>query len=206
MRIVAQYSHLNGLEFLEARKPHIWQEIEAVVASIDAEACKTKVSKEKNTMGELFYSPRELNDRFREEFYTRGWEKPGQVRFFPTDDPDLTREIMHLKPKQQREKLEVLGKKIISSYNEADFLKERISLEVQFGKYSFVQFDMFIKHAANYMHDLIDLGVEIVPMKSMEEEMSSGPPFYEKHLHEILRQGRVFPPVPLILVGVAPDI
>jgi len=54
LRIVAQYSHLNGLEFLEARKPHIWQEIEAVVASIDAEACKTKVSKEKNTMANCF--------------------------------------------------------------------------------------------------------------------------------------------------------
>ncbi len=43
----AQYSHLNGLEFLEARKPLIWQEIQDVVASIDAEACKTKFSKEK---------------------------------------------------------------------------------------------------------------------------------------------------------------
>lgn len=177
-----------------------------MVASIDAEACKTKISKEKNTMGELFYSPKDLNDRFREAFYARDWQRPGQVRFFPTDDPDLTKELMNLEPRAQRERLEVLGKKIIASYNEADFLKERVSLEVQFGKYSFVQFDMFIKHAANYMHDRIDVGIEIVPMKSMEEQMSSGPPFYEKHLHEILRQGRTFPPVPLVLIGVAPDV
>lgn len=206
MRIGAQYSHLNGLEFLEARKPHIWTEIQEVIASVDAEACKTKVSKEKDMKGKLLYSPKCLNKRFRDAFYGRDWERPAQTRFFPTDDADLTRELMNLEPKEQKARLKALGKKIIGSYNEADFLKERVSLEVQFGKYSFVQFDMFIKHTANYMQNRIDLGVEIVPMKSMEEEMSSGPPFYEKHLHEILRQGRVFPPVPLILIGVLPDV
>mgnify|MGYP001995163531 CR=1 FL=1 len=54
------------------------------------------------------------------------------------------------------------------------------------------------------MQDRIDLGIEIVPMKSMEREMSSGLPYYEKYFHEILRQGRIFPPVPLILVGIKP--
>ncbi|MAE44866.1 MAG: hypothetical protein CMF63_07780 [Magnetovibrio sp.] len=63
---------------------------------------------------------------------------------------------------------------------------------------------IFIKHAADYMQDRIDLGIEIVPMKSMEREMSSGLPYYEKYFHEILRQGRIFPPVPLILVGIKP--
>ncbi len=66
-------------------------------------------------MGELFYSPKDLNDRFREAFYARDWQRPGQVRFFPTDDPDLTKELMNLEPRAQRERLEVLGKKIIAS-------------------------------------------------------------------------------------------
>ena len=30
--------------------------------------------------------------------------------------------------------------------NESDFFKERVSIEVQFGKYAFVQYDIFIKH------------------------------------------------------------
>lgn len=75
---------------------------------------------------------------------------------------------------------------------------------MQFGKYSFVQFDLFIKHTADFMHDRIDLGIEIVPTKVLEKQMSSGPPYFEKHLHEIVRQGRTFPPVPLILIGVEP--
>ncbi len=154
--------------------------------------------------GKILYSPTCLNDRFRDVFYDVGWERPGRTYFYPTDDAELTRELLELEPEEQNVRLEELGKKIIQSYNEADFIKERVALEVQFGKYSFVQFDMFIKHAANYMQGHIDLGMEIVPMKVMEEEMSSGPPFYEKHLHEILRQGRIFPPVPLVLIGVEP--
>ena len=78
-------------------------------------------------------------------------------------------------------------------------------MSTESGFYFFVvQFDIFIKHASDYMNDRIDVGVEIVPMKSMEDEMSSGPPYFEKHLHEIQRQGRIFPPVPLVLIGIEP--
>lgn len=47
MKIAETYSHLNGLEFLLVHRPHLWAEIERVVLSIDAAACRTKVSKEK---------------------------------------------------------------------------------------------------------------------------------------------------------------
>jgi len=204
MRIAAQYSHLNGLEFLRVHLPELWMGIGEAVAAVDAESCRVKISKEKTMRGKVLYSPACLNDRFRGALYEREWEKPERTRFYPTDDAELTKELLKLAPDEQREKLKLLGKRIIGSYNEADFIQGRVALEIQFGKYTFVQFDMFIKHAANYMQDKIDLGIEIVPMKSMEEEMSSGPPFYEKHLHEILRQGRIFPPVPLILIGVEP--
>ena len=41
---MTQYSHLNGWEYLKVHKPNIWSEIEAVIASADAEACRTKIS------------------------------------------------------------------------------------------------------------------------------------------------------------------
>lgn len=204
MKIGAKYSHLNGMEWLLVHHPKIWDELSTVISIVDSEKAKTKVSKEQTMRDRLLYSPDNLNLQFKKELWSRGWEKPGQVVFYPTDDESLTRELIPLSPKEQKAVLESLGKRTIRSYNEADFMKERIALEVQFGKYSFVQFDIFIKHASNYMRGIIDLGIEIVPMKSMEDEMSSGPPFYEKHLHEILRQGRIFPPVPLILIGVEP--
>ncbi|MCP4272921.1 MAG: restriction endonuclease, partial [Gammaproteobacteria bacterium] len=53
MKIVETYSHLNGLEFLLVHKPTLWEEIKGVVESVEAEGCKTKVSKEKTMKGRL---------------------------------------------------------------------------------------------------------------------------------------------------------
>ena len=49
MRVVTYYSHLNGLEFLQVHKPGLWAEILDVIARLDAETCRTKVSKEIRT-------------------------------------------------------------------------------------------------------------------------------------------------------------
>lgn len=46
--------------------------------------------------------------------------------------------------------------------------------------------------------------IEILPMKEMERQMSSGVPYYERDLANVLRQGRGVPAVPLVLVGIAP--
>lgn len=47
MNIAETYSHLNGLEYLMVHKPELWSEIQQVISSIDANKCKTKVSREK---------------------------------------------------------------------------------------------------------------------------------------------------------------
>ena len=72
---------------------------------------------------------------------------------------------------------------------------------MQFGKYAFVAHDLFVKHMAFFVADVIDVGVEILPMKELENEMSSGVPYYERDLLDIIRQGRG---VPLVLIGIAP--
>ena len=51
---------------------------------------------------------------------------------------------------------------------------------------------------------VIDVGIEILPMKELEGEMSSGVAYYERDLLNIIRQGRGIPAVPLVLIGVAP--
>jgi len=42
VKIVEQYSHLNGLEFLLVHKPTLWNEIQSVIKSVDASKCRTK--------------------------------------------------------------------------------------------------------------------------------------------------------------------
>lgn len=83
-------------------------------------------------------------------------------------------------------------------------MKDRVAIEVQFGKYSFVAYDLFVKHLAFYVRDQIDVGIEILAMKSLQSNMSSGPGYYEGELYNIIRNGRGVPAVPLVIVGVEP--
>lgn len=203
MRIVNRYSHLNGQEFLQVHKPGLLEEIESVIAAIDAAACRTKVSKEKRTRGELFFSPVELNKRFTFELKQRGW-KQRKASYWVTSDPQTIRQTLSLEPKAQLAAIKSVGADPISSYNQTDFVKERVAIEVQLGKYAFVAHDLFVKHLAFYVGDVIDIGVEILPMKEMQRRMSSGVAFYEGGLYNVIRQGRGVPSVPLLMLGIAP--
>lgn len=73
MKIAETYSHLNGLEYLLVHKPSLWAEIQAVVAGVDANQCRTKVSREKTMAGRLLYSPVDINARFKELLRDRQW-------------------------------------------------------------------------------------------------------------------------------------
>lgn len=204
MKIGAYYSHLNGLEWLLHHHRNYWDEIGDAISEVDAEVCRTKVSEEKTMAGKMLYGPTPMNAAFRTSLGLRGWGNAKRNDYYVARDAELTKRIIDQPKERQKEMIEEAGEEALPTYNSADFKKGRVSVEVQFGKYAFVQFDLFVKHAADYMRDRIDLGIEIVPMKALEREMSSGPSFYEKNLNEILRQGRIFPPVPLILIGVQP--
>ena len=104
--------------------------------------------------------------------------------------------------KQQKTVIEAAGFEALLTNNETDFVKDRVAVEVQFGKYSFVAHDLYVKHLTFFAADKIDVGVEILPMKSLSREMSSGPTFFEKDLSNVLRQGRGVPGVPLVVLGV----
>lgn len=184
-------------------KPGLWQEIQDVVAAVDASVFKTKVSQEKTMMGKLCYAPKEMNKAMNEQFKARGWSE-SRTSYWVTKDAKVIRRTMALTPKEQKEEIKATGEVPIFSYNQTDFVKDRVAVEVQFGKYSFVAFDLFVKHMAFFVGDVIDIGVEILPMKELQKDMSSGPGYYEGELYNLIRQGRGIPAVPLILVGVAP--
>jgi hypothetical protein len=203
MKIVETYSHLNGLEYLLVHKKYLWQEIEEVVTAVDAEACRTKISKELRMRGEMKFSPIEMNQRFFELLQTEGW-KESRVSYWVTRDERLIRSTMSLPPEEQKKRIEAAGEQPIFSYNQTDFVKDRVAIEVQFGKYAFVAYDLFVKHLAFYVRDEIDVGIEILPMKSLQIGMSSGPGYFEGELYNVIRNGRGVPSVPLVTIGIAP--
>ena len=203
MQVIARYSHLNGEEYMKVHHPTLLDEIEGVIAGVDAERCRTKKSKERSRMGKILYSPVDLNVAFKDGFQAHRWEQR-RATFYVTADESLMRYVREFPADQQKQAIEEAGQQPIMSYNQTDFVKNRIAVEVQFGKYAFVAHDLSVKHLSFFVSDLIDVGIEIVPMKDMEREMSSGVPYYERDLVNVIRQGRGVPAVPLILFGVAP--
>lgn len=203
MKIVETYSHLNGLEYLLVHEPNLWREIQSVISNVDAEKYKIKVSKEKTMKGKILYSPIGMNSEFKCLLRAKNW-KESRVSYWVTKSERLIRKTLTMSPEEQKKEIEAAGEVPIFSYNQTDFVKGRVAVEVQFGKYSFVAYDLFVKHLAFYVGDHIDVGVEILPMKSLQSHMSSGVPYYEGEFYNVVRQGRGVPAVPLIIIGIAP--
>lgn len=203
MKIAEFYSHLNGHEFLLVHKRSLWDEIRGVIDRADASVCRTKESKEKRTKGRLFYSPPAMNKAIRDGFGRHAWSER-RISYWVTSDAKLIRKTLFMGASQQKAEIEAAGFKPLSSFNQTDFVKERVAVEVQFGKYAFVAYDLFVKHLAFFVGDVIDVGIEILPMKQLQQEMSSGVGYYESELYNLVREGRGVPAVPLVLIGVIP--
>jgi hypothetical protein len=204
VKIAEIYSHLNGEEFLIVHHKNIYREIKDIILSVKAENFKTKISKEKTMRGKRLYNPDALNREFKRLFKARLWNER-RYSYYVTTDYSIMQELMPLSPEEQKKRL--LGKGIrepIRSYKQTDFIKENIAIEIQFGKYAFVAYDLFVKHLLFYSGGVINVGIEVLPMKSMQSEMSSGIAYFEGEVYNVLRHGRSNPPVPLVILGITP--
>lgn len=104
----------------------------------------------------------------------------------------------------QRDIITQRGFTAYRTYNQVDFVKDKAAVEVQFGKYFSVQYDLHVKHTFFYERGDIDVGIEIIPTHKMMSMMSTGVAWYENELANIVREGRSNPSVPVILAGVEP--
>jgi len=204
MKIAQKYSHLNGEEYLIVHYNNLYKEIKDVIASINAEEFRTKISKEIRKQGNALFSPIELNKAFERAFSRNQWAG-SRYNYYITLNRELMEKSILMSAKEQKEFLIANGEtEPIYSYNQTDFVKEKIAVEVQFGKYSFVAFDLFVKHMLFYSGGVINLGIEILPTKKMQSQMSSGIAYFEGEVYNVMRQGRNSPPVPLLILGIEP--
>lgn len=181
MRKVFEYSHLGGLEILKVRYPEIDREIDEVIAAVKVSG-KSKVSREKARSGKLLYSPREINLGFKREFEKRGYEELKD-----------SYELMTYDEKQR-----------IRAFKQIDFVKGRVLVEVQLGKYAFMFYDL-AKFQYFYNKDKADVGVEIVPCYYLHRQMSTGVSYGEQLIYDIKRLQRNFPSVPIKVIFIDVD-
>lgn len=204
MIIANSYNHLNAREFLIVNKAAQYAEINAAVASVNANDY-LKISCDAKKLGQVFYSQGEINKAIKDILYASGWTE-SRVSYFVTGDERTTRDIVTETDKEkQRQIIEERGFRPFPTFNQVDFQKDRIALEVQFGKYFSVAYDLHVKHTFFFSRNDIDVGIEIIPTKAMEEHMDSGVPWFENEVTNVIREGRTNPPVPILVLGIEPD-
>lgn len=205
MKIIQAYSHLNGLEYLLVHKSELWNEIVSAIQNVNASLAFDKVSKEKTMVGKTLFSPSGINKLFKSEFSSRGWNET-RTSYFVNEDLQTTRDTVDIRDKNEQKKAIIdRGFTAYGTYNQVDFVKDRVAIEVQFGKYFSVQYDLHVKHTFFYGRGDIDVGIEIIPMHSLMSQMSTGVAWYENELTNIVREGRSNPSVPIVLIGIEPD-
>ncbi len=181
MKIIYEYSHLGGSEILKVRYPKYEKEIYETIALI--KACKTKISKEKTKKGKELYSPIDMNKQFEQAFKEKGFKELRDTYTITLPNSDIA---------------------ISGAYKQVDFVKEKVLVEVQFGKYAFMFYDM-AKFQYFFNENKADVGIEIVPCHGLHKGMSSGVSYGEQLVYDIERLKRHFPAVPVKVILIDVD-
>lgn len=88
---------------------------------------------------------------------------------------------------------------IPGAFKQVDFCKGNLLVEVQFGKYAFMFYDL-AKFQYFFNENKCDVGVEIVPCHNLHRQMSSGVSYGEQLVYDIERLKRHFPAVPVKII------
>lgn len=204
MKIANIYSHLNGMEYLLVHRKDLWDEIVDTISQIDANEF-LKTSEAKPTSGRIFYDQKAINKQFKAILSPKGWCSV-TTPYYVTGNIDTAREIATIRDRaEQKRIIEAKGFKAYSTNNQVDFVKNRVAVEVQFGKYFSVAYDLHVKHTFFFLRNDIDVGVEIIPTKAMCLKMDSGVPWFENEVANVIREGRSNPTVPIVMIGIEPE-
>lgn len=90
------------------------------------------------------------------------------------------------------------------SYKASLLVKKRIAFEIFTGTSEISIIDLYSNSLALFNSDKIDVGIEVLPIESLQAQMSSGVGYFEGELNNVIRQGRGVPAVPLVIIGIAP--
>lgn len=187
MRIAGVFSFNGGAEAVQRKYPHLLSDIENAISMVNAEDHRIKASREKTMRDRLLYSPISLNRAFKQEFNALGWVNRKVVceystQYYTSDYQAETRQMV--------------------AFRDMDFVKERLGVEVQFGKYAFMVYNVCAKMTIFRNLGIIDTGVEIVPIKQFVDEMSTGVSYFEQFVWDLEMRGVADIDVPVLILGI----
>jgi hypothetical protein len=187
MIVAGIYSFNGGREIIEAEYKNELEEVKEVIVSVDSEQYKSKISRERTMLDRPLYSPRALNRAFKAEFASRGWAPHREICVYSND---------YYTPEYQPQS------KVTRAYREMDCVKNDVGVEVQFGKYAFMVYNVAAKMTIFNRLGVIKVGIEIVPIKAFAKEMSTGVSYFEQFVWDLEHRGTADIDIPVLILGV----
>ncbi|APB34173.1 Restriction endonuclease BglII [Gloeomargarita lithophora Alchichica-D10] len=221
MIIAGMYSFNNGQEIIGNNYAHELQEVKEVINLIDSESCRIKISKEKTMPGKLLYQPAKLNKLFQKAFTERQWQKyriacdySNPIRLANRYSEEPSTGAVPLRPLFKIQlgllysqayytpEYQTRTRFSKSAFREMDFIKNEVGVEVQFGKYAFMVYNVCAKMTIFRNLHAINVGIEIVPVKEFAEQMSTGVSYFEQFVWDLEHRGVANIDIPVPILGV----
>lgn len=187
MRIVAEYSFKGGKTTVKRKYPHLFKDVIDSVVAVNADNHKTKSSKEKTMPGRMLFNPISLNRAFTSVFLSKGWQKKKVQCIYST-----RHYLKGYTPSTPAR----------GAFREMDFVKEKLGVEVQFGKYAFMVYNVCAKMTIFKKLGIIDTGIEIVPVKVFADQMSTGVSYFEQFVWDLDKRGVSDIDIPVLVLGI----
>jgi len=181
MEVQRTYSHKGGECALQTHHAQELNEVYAAVESCDAVWCLRKITKE-STKHPLLFSPPAMNLMLKRNLHPLGWTEPARTSRKGFREPRIT-----------------FGR---GRFREMDGIKNKVGLEIQFGKYAFMGYDVFSKMPIFAKRGLIECGIELVAMHSVVKEMSSGVSFFDQIVLDMENRGEADLDIPTVVIGI----
>lgn len=184
MKIIARYSHKDGEAYIAKHFRRELKEVMDAVEAVDIWPHRTKETKETGTKfhpGQLLFSPISMNEAIYAGLRQQGW-RPERISV-------ATREAR--------------GQQTHIGFREIDGIKNGLGLEIQFGKYAFMGYDILSKMPIFKKKGLIEAGIELVLTKEIAiGYMSSGVSYYEQTVADLENRGEADLDIPTLVLGI----
>ncbi|MCY4577274.1 MAG: BglII/BstYI family type II restriction endonuclease [Candidatus Kaiserbacteria bacterium] len=182
MQVIETYSFKNGEKYIRSKHPKELEDVLSAIRRLNAIDCLTKESKEKTMKGKLLFSPRDMNDSLKMMLHEKGWTEKA-----------VGRRKRYVEPRHS------FGSR---RFREMDGIKNKVGLEIQFGKYAFMGYDIFSKMIIFKNLGYITCGIEVVPARELAHTMSTGVSSFDQLLIDFENRGESDIDIPVLVIGI----
>jgi len=189
MKIVGTYSFNHGEESIQKKYAVELQEITQILSLLDVQKYKTKQPKRNVESGKSLYDVQKIGKIIDDRFASLGWKSQ---EIFNDYSSEYYVDGYSPPTKSKRTSTKI------------DFIKNHLGVDIAFNKRGQPVYSGCAKMTIFHNMGHIDVGIEIVPVKELAEDMSSGVSYFEQFVWDLEKRGVSDIDIPVLLLGVAP--